>query len=66
MLPSITESNKPKKPTAFNMANKRAESELTGFDEAFSMFEQKRKYAGGQMDLFPSALSAFVYPERWR
>ncbi len=63
MLPTMTESNKPKRQTAFDMANARAEKELTGFDEALAIFDQKRSYAGGQLDLFPELLKPTIYLE---
>jgi hypothetical protein len=55
-LPSITNSNLPKEPTAFDKAFAKTESEMTGFNEAFRLVEQTRKYDGGQMDLFPKEL----------
>ena len=42
--------------TVFEMAYKRAEKEITGMDEAVRIVEQKRSYAGGQIDLFPQEL----------
>lgn len=55
-LPSITKSNMPKEPTVFDMANKRAESRLTGLDEALNIVAQTRNYDGGQIDMFPKEL----------
>jgi hypothetical protein len=65
-IPSITESNKPKERSAFDMANARVKRELSGMHEAFDLVEQKRRYNGGQMDLFPELLDTFVYPKSWR
>lgn len=56
MLPSITESNKPKRRTAFDMARARTDREMTGLDEALQVVAQARSYDGGQMDLFPKEL----------
>ena len=52
-LPTMSKSNEPKRPNAFDIANARAESELTGLDEALRVVAQTRTYDGGQMDLFP-------------
>ncbi len=54
--PSITKSNLPKEPTVFDMANARADSELSGLDEALQTVGQVQEYKGGQMDLFPNEL----------
>ncbi|KKL55196.1 hypothetical protein LCGC14_2257800 [marine sediment metagenome] len=55
-LYTITESNKPKEPTVFELANKRAEQEVTGFEEAVRVVVQSRRYDGGQIDMFPDEL----------
>ena len=54
--PSITKSNLPKEPTAFDMAQARADSELGGMEEALQTVGQVQEYKGGQMDLFPNEL----------
>ena len=54
--PSITKSNEPKRPSAFDMAHARAAKDLEGMDEALRAVEQARTYDGGQMDLFPNEL----------
>ena len=55
-LPTMSKSNEPKRPNAFDIANTRAASELTGLDEALRVVQQTRTYDGGQMDLFPKEL----------
>lgn len=60
----MSKSNEVKDPNAFDMANTKAVSELTGLDtafkkafrKAFRIVEQTRTYDGGQMDLFPKEL----------
>ena len=54
--PSITKSNLPKEPSVFDMANARADSELSGMDEALQTVGQLQEYKGGQMDMFPNEL----------
>ena len=54
----MTESNKPKEPTVFDMLNKRVDQEVTGFDEAVRVVVQARRYDGGQIDMFPDELIA--------
>ena len=55
-LPTMSKSNEPKRSNAFDIANARAASELTGLDEALRVVQQTRTYDGGQMDLFPKEL----------
>lgn len=65
-LYTMTESNKPKELTVFDMANKRAEQEVTGFDEAVRVVVQARRYDGGQIDMFPDELieiSSLFFPK---
>lgn len=54
--PTMSKSNEPKVPSVWDKANARADSELTGLDEAFRVVVQARTYNGGQMDLFPKEL----------
>lgn len=54
--PTMNKSNEPKEPNAFDIANARAASDLTGLDEALRVVTQTRTYDGGQMDLFPKEL----------
>lgn len=54
--PSITKSNLPKEPTAFDHARARADSELSGMEEALQTIGQMHEYKGGQLDLFPNEL----------
>ena len=54
--PSITKSNLPKEPSVFDMANARADSELSGMDEALQTVGQLQEYKGGQLDMFPDEL----------
>ena len=55
-LPTMTKSNIPKEPTVFDMANRRAENQLTGLDEAVQVVSQTKQYDGGQIDMFPEEL----------
>lgn len=54
--PSITKSNLPKETTAFDMAQARANSELSGLDEALQAVGQLQEYKGGQLDMFSDEL----------
>lgn len=55
-LPTMTESNNPKKRTVFDMARARVDKEMTGIGNAWRLVEQTHSYDGGQMDLFPQEL----------
>lgn len=55
-LPTMSKGNEPKEKTAFDMANARANKELTGFGDALLIVAQTRVYDGGQIDMFPDEL----------
>ncbi len=54
--PTMSKSNEPKVRSVWDKALARADSELTGLDEAIQVVTQTHKYDGGQMDLFPKEL----------